>query len=83
LPGNVVEPVAQRLVKKQNLKRDAIIIGCSHSHSGPQISLKGPEEGTVTPELAEAIVAYTRGLQEKLFETGRQALQKMEPARFP
>jgi neutral ceramidase len=80
LPGNVVEPVAQRLAKEQHLKRNAIIIGCSHSHSGPQISLKGPEEGNITPELTEGIVAYTRGLQEKLFQIGQEALRNLGPA---
>src|SRR5262249_3534461 len=39
-PAAVAEPICQRIEKKIGLKREHILLNSSHTHAGPQLSLK-------------------------------------------
>jgi len=78
----VAEPVCQRIQDKTKLVRSQILLSSSHTHSAPILSLEERTESGVTPEDARNIVAYTRGLQDKLVDVATQALSRLEPARL-
>jgi hypothetical protein len=58
-PAAVAEPICERIQKKTGLKRDQILLNSSHTHAGPQLSLKAP------PGEALRNVEYTRQLQDR------------------
>jgi hypothetical protein len=78
----VIEPICERIGTKTGLKRDQILISASHTHSAPQIRLKGAAKGE--PGAGEAMrnVEYTRHFQDKVVEIVEQALLRLEPARL-
>src|SRR5437016_3996765 len=78
----VAEPVCQRIADKTKLVRSQILLSSSHSHSAPILSLEERTESGVALEDARNIVAYTRGLQDKLVDLAAQALSRLEPARL-
>jgi hypothetical protein len=79
---DVIEPICERIAKKTGLKREQILINASHTHSGPQIRLKGAAKGE--PGTGEALrnVEYTHQFQDKAVEVVTQALGRLEPARL-
>lgn len=80
LPADVVQGITKRLFEGAQLPPERIILSCSHTHSGPQVSLR-PSAGSGFPaETREAIAEYTRGLQDKLVEVGESAIKAMAPA---
>ncbi|HYT91518.1 MAG TPA: neutral/alkaline non-lysosomal ceramidase N-terminal domain-containing protein [Gemmataceae bacterium] len=78
-PAAVAEPICQRIEKKIGLKREHILLNSSHTHAGPQLSLKATAK-----DGGEALrtVEYTRQLQDKVVEVVVQAAAKLEPARL-
>src|SRR5205085_15416 len=81
-PATVAEPICERIERKTGLKREQILLNSSHTHAGPQLSLKAsPKDG---PAAGEAIrtVEYTRQLQDKVVEVVVQAAERLEPARL-
>jgi len=75
-------PLADELVRRTGLKRDAILLNASHTHSGPRLTLTPGARSGVTEEDAAAGVAYTKGLQEKTVEAARNAVADLSPARL-
>ena len=82
LPRVIAEPICERIEKNTKLERSQVLLNSAHTHSAPILSLEGASESGVTPEDGRNIVAYTRGLQDKLVEVATQALSQMEPARL-
>jgi hypothetical protein len=78
-PASVAEPICDRLGKKIGLKREQILLNSSHTHAGPQLSLKANKDAS-----AEQVrsVEYTRQLQDKVVDVVLQASAKVEPARL-
>src|SRR5438094_460403 len=76
----VAEPVCDRIQEKTKLARSQILLSSSHTHSAPTLRLEEHADPGLTPEDARNIVAYTRGLQDKLVEVATQALSRLEPA---
>jgi neutral ceramidase len=79
---DVVEPICERVGKQTGLKREQIVIAASHTHTGPQIRLKGPAKGEKGAGEALRNVEYTRQFQDKAVEIVVQALGRLEPARL-
>jgi neutral ceramidase len=69
----VADPICERIEKKTGLKREQVLLNFSHSHSGPQTTLKGGGE-------ANRNVAYTRDLQDKFVDIVAQSLGRLQPA---
>jgi hypothetical protein len=81
-PAAVAEPICARIQQKIGLKREQILLNSSHTHAGPQLSLKAPAKDD--PGAGEALrtVEYTRQLQDKVVEVVVQAAGRLEPARL-
>jgi hypothetical protein len=75
LPAAVAEPICARLQEKAGLERAQILLTSSHTHSGPALALD-------TAKAAEATVAYTRALQEKIVDLVVRSLSRLEPVRL-
>ncbi|HMF14656.1 MAG TPA: hypothetical protein VKE94_20210, partial [Gemmataceae bacterium] len=78
-PANVVEPICERLREKTGLAREQVLINSSHTHTGPQVSLKPPDQDEPAGEPMRTI-EYTRQLQDKVVALVEQAAKKLEPA---
>jgi hypothetical protein len=82
LPAEVAEPVCERIGKKTGLKREQILLSSSHSHAGPQLTLKPPPKDAPGATEAMRNVEYTRHLQDQLVDLVATAIGKLEPARL-
>jgi hypothetical protein len=81
-PAAVAEPICERIERKIGLKREQILLNSSHTHSGPQVTLRAtPKDGPSAGE-AERAVEYTRDLQDKVVELVVKAAERLEPARL-
>lgn len=82
LQAAVAEPVCERLAAQAGLKREQILLGASHTHTGPALGFGQQLSDTVDAGDAQRTAEYTRWLQDRLVEVVRQALAKREPARL-
>jgi hypothetical protein len=82
-PAEVAEPICARIQQKTGLKREQVLLNSSHTHAGPQLSLKVPpkKDGAGSGEALRS-VDYTRQLQDKVVDVVVQALERLEPARL-
>ena len=83
----VTDAVTRRIAERTGLGPDRLIFNASHTHTGPVVSLDPslqttPAHPDMTPEQAEATVAYTRRLQDQLVELVERALADLKPARL-
>lgn len=83
----VTDAVAARIVERTGVPRDRLLFNASHCHTGPAVSLAPNATSNVvhsamTPEQAEATVAYTRGLRDRLVELAERAIADLRPARL-
>ena len=81
----VTDEVARRIAERTGLPRQRLILNASHTHTGPLVSLEpnltpNVGHGAMTPEQAEATVAYTRRLRDQLVELVERALADLRPA---
>ncbi|HLW68956.1 MAG TPA: neutral/alkaline non-lysosomal ceramidase N-terminal domain-containing protein [Gemmataceae bacterium] len=77
-PADVAEPICMRIEQKIGLKRSQILLNSSHSHAGPQLTLKAPAKNGSGEALRN--VEYTRQLQDKVVDLVCSAAEKLEPA---
>lgn len=77
------EPICARIEKQTGLARSQILLGCSHTHTGPRLSLDPtPRARDMTEQQARDTVAYTRQLMEDTIAVAVEALEKMVPSRL-
>jgi hypothetical protein len=81
-PAAVAEPICERIEKKTGLKREQILLNSSHTHSGPQVTLRPASEGAKSAGDAQRAVEYTRELQDKVVEAVAKAAGHLEPAKL-
>jgi hypothetical protein len=79
---DVAEPLCERIAEKTGLRREQILLNSSHTHSGPVLTLNPGARGNLTAEEAAKCVAYTRWMQDRVFEAAAGAVAKLEPARL-
>jgi hypothetical protein len=80
--AEIATPLAEELVRRTKLPREAILLNASHTHSGPRITLTPGARSGVTEEDAAACVAYTQGLQDKAVGAAVKALADLAPAKL-
>lgn len=80
--SEIAAPVAEALVRKTGLPRDAILLNASHTHAGPRLTLTPGSRSGVSEKDALRSVAYTKVLLEKTTEAAAKALAALEPARL-
>jgi hypothetical protein len=77
-PANVAEPICERIEKSTGLARANILLNSSHTHTGPQVSLKVPAKDDPGEADALRIIDYTRNLQDKVVAVVEQATKNLE-----
>lgn len=80
--SEIAAPLAEELVLKTGLPREAILLNASHSHSGPRLTLTPGARSGVSEEDARRSVAYTKALLEKTVDAARQAIADLAPAKL-
>lgn len=80
--AEISTPLAEELVRRTGLRRDAILLNASHTHSGPRLTLTPGARSGVAEDDAAACVAYTKGLQEKTVVAALQAISALAPAKL-
>jgi neutral ceramidase len=78
-PANVAEPICERLATSIGLARANILLNSSHTHTGPQVSLKVPAQDDPGEADALRTIDYTRSLQDKVVAVVEQAAKNLEP----
>lgn len=83
----VTDAVTRRIAERTGLGRERLIFNASHTHTGPVVSLDpnlslNVAHPDMTPEQAEATIAYTRRLQDQLVELVERAVADLKPARL-
>jgi len=78
-PADIAEPICVRIEKSTGLKREQILINSSHTHTGPQISLKSPAADDANSGEGLRTLDYTRQLQDKVVAVVEQAAKSLEP----
>jgi neutral ceramidase len=79
-PAAVADPVREHIEQRTGLRREHVLVNSSHTHSGPQVTLKEPKEAAAGE--GPRAVEYTRGLQDKVVELVAKAAERLEPARL-
>ncbi len=79
-PAAVAEPICERLLASTGLKRAEILINSSHTHTGPQVSLKVATKDDPGEGENQRTIEYTRQLQDKVVSLVEQAVARLEPA---
>jgi hypothetical protein len=80
-PATVAEPICERIEKKTGLTRGQVLLNSSHTHAGPQVTLRAPKDAPAAGDALRA-VDYTRDLQDKVVEAVAAAAGRLEPARL-
>jgi len=78
--AEVATPLAEELVRRTGLPRDAILLNASHTHSGPRLTLTPGARSGVSEEDALLCVGYTKQLQEKTVDAALKAIADLSPA---
>lgn len=79
---SVSDAVCDRITSKFAINRDAIMICCSHTHTGPMIENNLETMFDLSPEESAKIRVYTRSLEDAVLTTVSNAFQRMEPVRI-
>ncbi len=80
--SEIAAPMADLLVQKTGLPREAILLNASHTHAGPRLTLTPGSRSGVSEKDALKCVEYTKALLEKTAEAAVKALAAMEPAKL-
>src|SRR6185369_17390887 len=78
--AEISTPLAEELVRRTRLPREAILLNASHTHSGPRLTLTPGARSGVSEEDALLCVQYTKGLQEKTVDAALRAIADLAPA---
>jgi hypothetical protein len=81
-PRDVAEPICERIGNSTGLTRAQILLNSSHTHTGPQVSLKMPARDDPGEGEALRTIEYTHSLQDKVVEVVERAAKKLEPAQL-
>src|SRR5262249_3400690 len=82
IPRSLAEEVTREVMAKSGLKREQIMLTCSHTHCGPVVfgNLIGMYD--LTPEQPERIKAYTSKLRGWMIETILASLKARQPVKL-
>jgi len=80
IPRSLSEPVCAEVMKRTGLKREQIMLTCSHTHCGPVVQDNLSDMYDMTPEQPEKIRGYTDHLRGWMVETIAAAVKDLKPA---
>ena len=82
IPRSVSEPVCAEVVKQTGLKREQILLTCSHTHCGPVVRDNLFDMYDMPPDQPEKIRVYTDKLRGWMIETIIAAVKDLKPAKL-
>ncbi len=82
IPRSLSEPVCEAVSKATGLRREEIMLTCSHTHCGPVVTDNLLDMYEMPPEQMEAVRVYTKKLQGWMIETLTAAVKDLKPARL-
>ncbi len=68
--------------EKHDLPPAALMINCSHTHSGPELRTKRVKNSSIYPSVAEHAIAYYEWLEARLIQLLDDAIADLSPARL-
>lgn len=80
IPRELGEAVAKEVEKAHGIKRDELILSCSHTHCGPVIRENLVDMYPLTKEDMAKVDAYTKVLQADLIAVIGAAVKNVKPA---
>jgi hypothetical protein len=80
IPRSVSEPVCAEVIKKTGLKREHILLNCSHTHCGPVVRDNLIDMYEMPAVQPAKILAYTDQLRRGMVQTIVDALKDLKPA---
>jgi Neutral/alkaline non-lysosomal ceramidase, N-terminal len=82
IPRSVSEPVCTEVTKQTGLKREQILLNCSHTHCGPVVRDNLIDMYEMPPDQPDKIRAYTEKLRGWMVETIVAAIKDLKPAKL-
>jgi len=82
IPRSVSEPVCSEVMKQTGLKREQILLTCSHTHCGPVVRDNLFDMYDMPPDQPDKIRAYTDKLRGWMIETIVAAVKDLKPAKL-
>lgn len=82
IPRGLNENVTQDVMRQTGLKREQILLTCSHTHCGPVVYGNLIDMYDLTPEQPARIKAYTEKLRIWMVEVIVKALKDLKPAKL-
>jgi Neutral/alkaline non-lysosomal ceramidase, N-terminal len=82
IPRSVSEPVCAAVTKQTGLKREQILLNCSHTHCGPVVRDNLIDMYEMPPDQPDKIRAYTEKLRGWMVETIVAAIKDLKPAKL-
>ncbi len=80
MPRNVADPIAERAEKQYGLKRDQLLLNCSHTHSGPIVGYRERTSYRLTDAQEAVVRRYADRLIAQTLEVIGAALKDLSPA---
>jgi len=74
--------VADHLQKKHGMGPQALLMNCSHTHSGPVVRITKSVVYQITPDEAKAVEENLKALEKKLADLVDAAIKDLAPARL-
>ncbi len=81
-PRDLADRIAGAVKERFHLDRSALMLTCSHTHSGPVLQNALWDIYPLDDQQKELITEYTTALEKKIIDCIGQALRSMEPARL-
>lgn len=80
MPRNVADPIAERAEKQFGLKRDQLLLNCSHTHSGPIVGYRERTSYHINDAQEAVVRRYADRLIAQTLEAIGAALKDLSPA---
>lgn len=81
-PRDLADRIAAAVKERFHLDRSALMLTCSHTHSGPVLKNALWDIYPLDDQQKQLITEYTAALEKKMIDCIGQALQSMEPAQL-
>jgi Neutral/alkaline non-lysosomal ceramidase, N-terminal len=81
IPRSLSEPVCAAVMKQMGLKREQILLSCSHTHCGPVVRDNLFDMYDMPADQPDKIRAYTDKLRDWMIETIVAAVKDLKPAK--
>jgi|SRR5262245_3173646 len=82
IPRSVSEPVCAKVMKQTGLKREQVLLSCSHTHCGPVVRDNLIDMYDMPADQPDKIRAYTDKLRDSMTDTIVAAVKDLKPAKL-